>query len=121
MLGRRDGEEIFQQLFAGKREDRLGMKLHPVHGKRAMPQSHDLILGRPRSDFQILRKRLAFDDQRMIPRGFEGLWQRRENSPAIVVNHRGLAVHDPRGTHHEPAEGFTHTLVAEADTEDWNA
>ena len=118
MLGRRNGEEIFQQLLAGKREDRLGMKLHPVHGKFAMPQSHDLILGSPRSDFQILRKRLAFDDQRMIPRGLKGLGQCGKYPTTIVVNHGGLSMHQARRADDIAAIHMAHALMTETDTQD---
>ncbi len=54
----------------------------------------------------------------MVPRGDEGVGEPGEDALAVVMDLRGLAVHQMRGRHDAAAVGLADALVPEADTEE---
>ena len=53
----------------------------------------------------------------MIPRGLEGLRQSGEDTLAVVMHQRDLAVHQRRRPHDAASEDLADALVAEAHAE----
>src|SRR4051794_26061126 len=53
----------------------------------------------------------------MVPRRFEWIWQASEHPVPVVLDRRGLAVHQPIRANHIAAENMADALVAEADTQ----
>ena len=56
-------------------------------------------------------------EQRVVARGVEGIGQAGEDAGAVVVDRRGLAVHEPVRADDIAAEDVADALVAEADAE----
>ena len=54
----------------------------------------------------------------MIPCGFKGIGQAREQGLSVVMDQRGLAMHEPRRTDDLSAECSAYRLMTEADAED---
>src|ERR1051325_10140503 len=54
-------QEVGQQLFAVRGQDRFGMKLHAFHFHFAMTQTHDDIVCRKRRDLETSRQRLLLN------------------------------------------------------------
>ena len=57
-------------------------------------------------------------DQGVVAGGHEGVGQAGEHAPSVVVDGRGLAVHEGRGGHHGAAVDLADGLVSEAHPED---
>src|SRR5918993_1083511 len=96
----------------------LGVELHPVNRAGAMAQSHDdPLLARAGRDFELLGQPLFRDDQGVIPAGGERFTDAAEDTTAIVLDDRRLAVHRDRRTHHAAAEGCPNRLVPETHPE----
>ena len=74
-------------------------------------------LGRPRGDHEFRRQRPGLGDQRVIAADLAVRRQPGEHALAVVVDRRGLAVHQPAGAHDAAAEGLDDGLVAEAHAE----
>src|SRR3569623_1116998 len=115
---RRHFQKVFEQRMSVLSEDRLRMKLHPLHRVVAMAHAHDLVtlaafVLRPRGHFQAMRQRGLLDDERMITRRLERFGPPLANPPIGMVEGRGLAAHHLTRVHYSAAEGLTDTLVAE--------
>jgi len=93
------------------------MKLHPVDRQLAMTQAHDLLFCRLGGDLEAIGQRLAFYNQRMVARRFEGIRQPREHPFAVVLDRRGLSMHEPRCADDVAPKHLPDALVAEADAE----
>ena len=59
----------------------------------------------------------GLDDQAMVAGRLERVGQAPVDALAVVVDQRGLAVHDPVGADDLRAEGVADALVAEADAQ----
>ena len=88
-----------------------------MHRVLLVHQSHDFPFLGPCSDFQAIRQRFAFDDERMIARRLEGIGHIGENALPLVMDRRGLAVHEPVGTHDITAVDLPDRLMPEANAE----
>src|SRR5215469_7146213 len=88
-------QEVAQQLFSFAGADRLGMELHALNRVVAMPQSHNLAFGGPRTDFETFRQTLWLDQQRMVAHRLEWVREPGENRFAVMHYRRGLAMHQP--------------------------
>jgi hypothetical protein len=88
------------------------MKLHSLHIHRSMPQPHDLVLRGPGTDLEAIGKRLALDEQGVIPRSLERRRQPLEDAASVMQYRRGLAVHEPSGANHPAAECLADCLVS---------
>ena len=93
------------------------MELDAVDRKFAMAQAHDFLLLGPRGDFENRGKCLPLHEERMVARGLEGRRQPGEDSGAVVMDRRGLSVHEPIRAHDVTAVHVADTLVAEAHAE----
>ena len=110
-------EEIGQQGRARHGQDGLGMELHPLDAQGAVAQSHDHAVGRGGRDLQLVGHRVGLHHQRVVAGGDEGIGQAGEDALPVVVDLRGLAVHQMRGGHDAAAVGLADALVAQADAE----
>src|SRR2546426_5759575 len=114
-------QKIRQQSLAGVGEDRLGVELHAFGLGLAVAQAHDEPVGRSGGNFETGRETGPLDDERVIARGGEGVWQPGENRLAVVRNQAGLAVFDLRRANNLPSERLPDGLVAEADAQQGHA
>ena len=73
------------------------MKLHSVDGQLAMPQAHDLLFGGLRGDLQTIWDGVTLDNQRVVAGRRERIRQVGEDTVVVMLNRRGLAVHEPIG------------------------
>ena len=94
------------------------MELHAFQGPGPVAQAHHHPVVGPGRDLRHVGDAVAGHDQRMVAGGGEGLRQAAEDRLAVVVDLRGLAVHELRRAHHLPAEGLAQGLVAEAHPEE---
>ena len=102
-------------------EHRLRVELHALDGVLPMSDTHHLAGVRLGGDLQAVRHRLALDDQRVVATRLERAGQAGEDPLAVVVDHGGLAVHQPAGAHHLAPERFADGLVAQAHAQDRDA
>src|SRR5438445_818444 len=68
-------------------------------------------------DFEAVRQRRFLDRQRVITGDRQRIGQAGEYTRALVIHGRELAVHDPAGADHAPAESLSDRLMAEAHAE----
>ena len=101
-------------------EDGFGVELDAFDGKLAVAEAHDDAVGGFGGDFEAARQRAAFDDERMIARGFEILREAAKNRFAVVMNFAGLTVHDFFRADDFATERVADGLMAEADAENGN-
>ena len=97
------------------------MELHPLHQVLPVPQPHDLALVGLRGDLQPAGKRLPPHDERVVPSGLERIGKVLEDRLPVVVDHRGLPVHQAGGADHLAAEDVPDALVPETDPEQRDA
>ena len=83
----------------------------------SMLQSHDLAFSRFCADGELSGQRLRRDDKRMITRGGKWIWQSGENARPVVMDLRGLAVHQPIRVDNLSAKSFRDALVTQANAE----
>lgn len=96
------------------------MELDAFDRKLPVAEAHDDAVGGFGGNFQAARERAAFDDERMVARGFEILREAAKNRLAVVMNFAGFAVHDFFRADDFAAERIADGLMAEANTEDGN-
>ena len=101
---RREPQEIAHQLRPLRRQHALGMELHALDGEAAMAHGHDLAFGGGRAHFEFRGHGRGLRDQRMVAPHFAGIGQPVEQCPAIVLDDRGLPMHQSRRAHHIAAE-----------------
>src|SRR5215208_7875966 len=93
------------------------MELHALDLEAAVAQTHDDAVGGGGRDFEAVGQALALDDERVVARGLEAVFEPLEDRPAVVANLGRLAV-DGRGAAHDaPAENLPDGLVPEAHAE----
>ncbi len=66
-------QEILQQLFSFLGQDGLGVELDAVDGVVFVREAHDFSFFGPGGDVEAIGQGLAFDDETVIARGFEGV------------------------------------------------
>ncbi len=111
--------EVFEQLRPLRRQEALRVELDAVQRPDAVTHPHDLALVRPGADLEIgVVERLALDDEAVVARRLERVGQAAEDALTVVVDRRGLAVHDADVAHHLAAEDVADALVAETDAQD---
>src|ERR1700746_2250687 len=91
------------------------MELHAVDGKLPVAKSHNLALGRSRVDFQAIGHARWLQQERVIARGLKWIRQSAKNAGAVVMDGRGLAVHQALRADDRAAEDLADALMPEAD------
>src|SRR5512137_1155683 len=82
-------QEVSQNSFPVRREDRLGVKLHPLDGVVAVAKPHDLAFLRLGAHLEEGGERVPPHQQRVVPPRGERVGQAFENRPAVVEDGRG--------------------------------
>ena len=111
-------EKILQELLAGVGEDGFGVELDAFDGVLAVAETHDDSVIGLSGDRKAARKSAAFDDQRMVARGGEGVRELAKDIFVVVMDLAGFAVEKFRSTYDFPAEGNANGLMAQADSQD---
>ncbi len=104
-----------EDFFPFERQDGFWMKLDSMDGKGFVPEPHDFVFGRTRTDFETVWERFETDDEGVVAGCIERVWKILKNSFSIVEDGRGFPVHQSSGTDDFAAENVAHALVAEAD------
>src|SRR6266508_3216332 len=117
----REQEKVAQERLALAREDRLGVELDALDSEAPVAQPHDLADLGPRRHFEVFGQALVQHDERVVARRFEVLRKSLEDTAAVVVDARGLAVHLLAGAGHGASEGLADRLVPETDAQDGRA
>ncbi len=104
-------------------QNRLGVKLDTFYRIVAVPEAHDLVnlaalQFSPGRDFQAIRQRHAIDDQGMIARRGKRRGEILENTFPLMMNRRGLAMHDTARFNDITAEHLADTLVSKANAQE---
>lgn len=110
-------EEVSDEVVPDGGHDRFGVELHAVQAEFLRVEGHDDAVLRPRANFERRRKRFALHDQRVVAGGREGVRDVAEHPLPVVIDLRGLAVHDLPGADDLAAKRFADGLMAEADAE----
>ena len=106
-----------EQVVAADREDRLGMELHALDIELRVTESHHHPVVALCGDLELVRERLAVDDEGVVAGRHERLWQAGEHSGVGVANQRCLAMHHVGGPDDLTAVDLAHALQPEADAE----
>ena len=114
-------QKIAQQVVTVRRQNRFRVKLHPKDGVFPMCDAHDLAVIGPRRDFKTIRQRGFFHHQRVISRRLKRSGYVIEDALALMLDHRGFAVHQPGCPDNGPAIGLRDTLMAQTHPENRNA
>ncbi len=96
------------------------MELHAMHRQRFVAHPHDLVIIGPGGDLQTFRQCFALDHQRVIARRGERVGQAVKHAGVVVMDRRGLTVHQLFGVNDASAEGLANALVPEAYTQNRN-
>src|SRR6185437_6491014 len=117
-------EEVRDEAFAVVGEDGLRVELDAFDGQGLVAEAHDgagvgcaAAGGHACGDLEFLWDRVFADDQRVVTRAGHGLREVAEDAAIIVLDRRGLAVHELGGTDDLGTEGRADGLMAEADAE----
>src|SRR5215207_889965 len=84
-MGRSEFQKVGQQALALGGEDGLGVELHALNLKAAVAQAHDDAVGRRGRDFEAVGQTLALDDERVVARGGEAVFEPLEDLPDGLV------------------------------------
>src|SRR5204862_7972684 len=108
-------QKIAQDLVPLAGEDRLGMKLHPVHRPRAVAHSSDLVVfPRAGGHFELARQPVVRHHERVVPRRDERAADAAEDATSVVFDGRRLAVHRSAGADDRASEDRPDRLMPEA-------
>src|SRR5262249_20532744 len=110
-------DKVFEQLRPFESQEAFRVELDTFEGKSLVANPHDLVLVGPGDQVELGAERAGLNDQAVIPRGLERVAQAPIDPLLIVVDHRGLAVHDPVGPDNFAAEDMADALVAQADSQ----
>ena len=94
------------------------MELHTLDVAIAVPQAHDQAVVGLCGDVERIRQGGAIDNQRVIASGLDRVRETAKHADVAMTDHRSLAVHDLRRSHHITTEGLPHALHAEAHPKD---
>src|SRR5918995_3689439 len=108
-------QEVAQQLFAVRRQHRLGVELDTLERQLAVAQSHDHV-ARAGADLELVGEPVGSYDEGVVATDHERGFEAAVDRPAVVLGHRGLAVHRLTA-HHGAAELRSKRLMAEADAQ----
>src|SRR5512136_336640 len=98
-------QEVSQNSFPVRRQDRLGVKLHALEGIVAVAKPHDFAFFRFCAHLEEGRERIPLHEQRVVSPRRERVGQALEDGPAVVEDGRGLAVHESLRADDLGAEG----------------
>src|SRR5579863_2012839 len=97
------------------------MELHSFDGMPPVPKPHDrtraVFFGRPRADLEFPWQVFLFDNQRVVASSRHGHRKSLKDSPVVMKDGAGLAVHEVRRPNHMTAKCFADRLMSQADTE----
>ena len=100
------------------RQKALGVELHADDRQRSVPDGHDFpaAVGRfgPGGNEEIRVQRIGTDDEAVVARGGERVWQPLEDPLAVVVDLVGLPMHQPLGPHDDAAGRLADGLMPQA-------
>ena len=82
----RSAEEISEQLFPDRGQDRFRMELDALDRQFAVAQAHDHAIRRLCRDLEGRRQGLPLHDQRVVPRRRERAGQSGEDAAAVVID-----------------------------------
>jgi len=85
-------EKILEELLAGIGEDGFGMELDAFDFVATMPEAHDDAVVSLGGDGEFARQGFLLDNQGMVARCGEGVWQLAENIFVVVMNLARFAV-----------------------------
>ena len=85
-----------------------------------MSQPHDFAFTCLCGYFEGVWQRLSFDDQGMVARRLKRLRHLMENCLPIVMDRRGLAMHESLCADDFSTEYLGERLMPEANAQDWN-
>ena len=94
------------------------MELHAFDRHGRVANAHQLVAIGPGGYFELCRKRVALQRERVVARRRERVRQAVVNALAVVVDRAGLAVHEAFRANDRPAERLPDALMTEADAED---
>jgi hypothetical protein len=97
------------------------MELHAFHAEGGVAHAHDLAFDCFGGYLEAGWEACAFDNERMIASRVEGIGQLAENRASIVLDAGRLAMHKALGSHDVASKCHCQRLVAETDTEYWQA
>src|SRR5690606_31792742 len=110
-------EEILEQCRPFGRQHALGVKLHAFDLQMPVPDAHDLAVGRARRNDEVGRHALAIRGERMIAPDLERVRNPAVERLAVVLDERGLAVHERARADDLAAEVLDDALVPQANAE----
>ena len=97
------------------------MKLDSVDRIPPVAEGHELagMIGvvAPRADFQFVGQRVLGDDEAVVTRGLERVWQAEKNSSPVVPNRGDLPVHQPIGPDHPAVIDLADALMSQTNAE----
>jgi len=93
------------------------MELHALHHERPVTDPHDLALGRTRSDLDLRWKRFRRGDERMVTTHLTRLGQPGKQPASIMIDCRGLTVHQTARPHDLASKHLHNRLMSEAHPE----
>ena len=80
----------------------LRVELHPVQWVCLVPYPHDFPRSvrriAPGANLELFAERVGLDHETVISGSLERVFQALVQPPLVVINHVGLAVHQPAGT-----------------------
>ena len=110
-------QPVGEQGVAGIGQDRLGVKLHALHGETSVHQPHDHSRGGTRRHRQTVGKMLLRHRQRVITRCGERHGQPLEQARALMMDRAGLTVSQLGGALHGRAVVLGYHLVSQTDAQ----
>ena len=93
------------------------MELDSLHVDLAVPQPHHRAVVGLGRHLEHVGQRRTIDDERVVSRGFERVWQAFEHTGAVVADQRCLAVHHLARPDDLAAERLPDALMTEANAE----
>ena len=112
-------EEVLQDAQAILSSQGLRMKLDSPDRQVTMLNGHDFPLLGLRCDLQAFRQGGTVQYERVVTSGCKILGHSLEKAFSLVLDGRGLAVHQTIRANHLASEMLPYALVAQANTEDW--
>src|SRR2546423_1492432 len=93
------------------------MELHAFDAHAFVSHAHDLAVRAPRSNLEAFGQGLFFDHERVIAGRDERIRQGAEHPASVMLNRRGLPMHELARMHDASAKRLSYALMAEADAE----
>src|SRR5712671_5243796 len=106
-------QKILEQFFSALRQDGLRVELDPKDREFLVLESHDLFFLGMRGDLKRGGQAFSFDEERMVTRGDERIVETFEDAGPVMIDLRGLSVHEARGADDLSAENLPDALMSE--------